>query len=41
MAFPELAQNNEVSFNIIWFSDKAHLHLDGVVIKQNVRFWEH
>jgi hypothetical protein len=31
MAFAEWAQNNEVSFNNIWFSDEAHFHLDGVV----------
>jgi hypothetical protein len=30
MAFAEWAQNNEISFNHVWFSDKAH--------KQNVRF---
>jgi hypothetical protein len=34
-----LVQNDEVSFNNPWFSDKAHFHLDGVVNKQNVRFW--
>jgi hypothetical protein len=33
MAFAEWAQNNKVSFNYVWFSDKAHFHLDGV------RFW--
>jgi hypothetical protein len=38
MAFAKWAQNNEVSFNNVWFSDKAHFHLDGVVNKQNVRF---
>jgi hypothetical protein len=37
MVFAEWAQNNEVSFNNVWFSDEAHL--DGVVNKQNVRFW--
>jgi hypothetical protein len=31
MAFAEWAQNNETSFNHVWFSDEAH--------KQNVRFW--
>jgi hypothetical protein len=31
MAFTEWAQNNEVSFNNVWFSDKAHFDLDGVV----------
>jgi hypothetical protein len=36
MAFAEWAQNTEVSFNIVWFSDEAHFHLDGVVNKQNV-----
>jgi hypothetical protein len=39
MAFAEWAQNNEVSFNNVWFSDKAHFHLDGVVNKQTVQFW--
>jgi hypothetical protein len=38
MAFAEWAQNNEVSFNNVWFSDEAHFHLDGVVNKQNARF---
>jgi hypothetical protein len=33
MAFAEWAQNNEVSFNIYWFSDEARLRLDGVVNK--------
>jgi hypothetical protein len=33
MAFAEWAQNNEVSFNNIWFSDEARFHLDGVVNK--------
>jgi hypothetical protein len=37
-AFVEWAQNNEVSFNNVWFSDEAHIHLDGVVNKQNVQF---
>jgi hypothetical protein len=31
--FAEWAQNNEVSFNNIWFSDEAHFHLDGEVNK--------
>jgi hypothetical protein len=39
MAFAEWAQNNEVSFNNVWFSDEAHFHLDGVVYEQNVRIW--
>jgi hypothetical protein len=39
MAFAEWAQNNEVSFNNVWFSDKAHFHEDDVVNKQSVRFW--
>jgi hypothetical protein len=37
MACSEWAQNNEVSFNSVSFSDEGHL--DGVVNKQNVRFW--
>jgi hypothetical protein len=40
MAFAEWSQNNEDSFNNVWFSDQAHFHLDGVVHKQNVRIWE-
>jgi hypothetical protein len=36
MEFAEWAQNNEVSFNKVWFSDEAHFHLDGVVNKENV-----
>jgi hypothetical protein len=38
MTFAEWAQNNEVSFNDVWFSDEAHFHLDGVVNKQNMQF---
>jgi hypothetical protein len=38
MAFVEWAQNNEVSFNNVWFSDEMHFHLDGVANKQNVQF---
>jgi hypothetical protein len=36
MAFAEWAQNNEVSFNNVWFFVEAHFHLDGVVNKQKV-----
>jgi hypothetical protein len=39
MAFAEWAQNNEVFFNNVLFSNEAHIHLHGVVNKQNVRFW--
>jgi hypothetical protein len=39
MAFAEWAQNNAVSFNDVWFSDEARVHLDGVVNKRNVLFW--
>jgi hypothetical protein len=39
MTFAEWAQNNEVSFNNVWFSDEAHFHLDGVFNKQTVWFW--
>jgi hypothetical protein len=39
MIFAEWAQNNEVSFKNVWFFDKAHYHMDGVVNKLNVRFW--
>jgi hypothetical protein len=39
MTFAEWAQNNEVSFNNVWFSDEAHFHLNVVVNKQNVWFW--
>jgi hypothetical protein len=35
-AFAELAQNNEVSFSNVWFSDESHFHFDGVVNKENV-----
>jgi hypothetical protein len=38
MALAEWAQNSQVSFNNVWFSDEAHVHFDGVVNKQNVRF---
>jgi hypothetical protein len=31
IAFAEWAQNNEVSFNTLWFSDEAHFRLDRVV----------
>jgi hypothetical protein len=40
MAFPEWTQNNEASLNNVWFPDEAHLHLDDVVNKQNMRFGE-
>jgi hypothetical protein len=37
MAFAEWAQNTEVSFNNVWFSNEAHFHFDdGVVDKQNM-----
>jgi hypothetical protein len=36
MAFAEWVQNNEISFNNVWFSDKAHFHFEGEVNKQNV-----
>jgi hypothetical protein len=38
MVSAEWAQNYEVSLNNGWFSDEAHLHLDGVVNKENVQF---
>jgi hypothetical protein len=38
MAFTEWAQDDEVLFYNVWFSDEAHFHLDVVVNKQNVRF---
>jgi hypothetical protein len=38
MAFAEWAQNNEVSFNSVWYFDEAHFHYDGVVNKQNMQF---
>jgi hypothetical protein len=34
MAFAARAQNNEVSFNNVLFSDEANFHLDGEVNKQ-------
>jgi hypothetical protein len=37
VAFAEWVQNNEVSFNSIWFSDEAYFHLDDVVNIQNVQ----
>jgi hypothetical protein len=39
MTFAEWAQNNEVSFNDIWFSDETLFQLDDVIKKQNVQFW--
>jgi hypothetical protein len=39
MTFAEWAQNNEISFNNIWFSKGAHFHSVGVVNKQNMRLW--
>jgi hypothetical protein len=36
MAFAEWAQNNEVLFSNVWFSDEAHFHFVGEVNKQNV-----
>jgi hypothetical protein len=30
------AQNNEVLFKNVWFSDEAHFHLYGVVNKKNI-----
>jgi hypothetical protein len=36
IACAEWAQNNEASFNNVWFSDEAHFRLDGVVNKPNV-----
>jgi hypothetical protein len=38
MKFAHWVQNNDVSFNNVWFSDEAHLRLDGVVSKQNMCF---
>jgi hypothetical protein len=39
MALAEWPQNNEISFNNVWFSDEAHFYTDGVVNKQNVQLW--
>jgi hypothetical protein len=36
MTFAEWAQNNDVSFNNVWFSDEAGFHLNGVVSKHDV-----
>jgi hypothetical protein len=36
MVSAEWAQNNEVSFNNVWFPDEARFRLDGAVNKQNV-----
>jgi hypothetical protein len=38
MAFAEWAQNNEVSFRNVWFSDEAHFHLFCMVNKKKVQF---
>jgi cytidylate kinase len=38
MAFSEWAQNNEVSFNNVWFSDEKHFHFDRAVNKKNKLF---
>jgi hypothetical protein len=36
MAFAKWAQNNEASFNSVWFSYEAQVHLDGVVNKHAI-----
>jgi hypothetical protein len=41
MAFAEWAQNNEVSFNSVWFSDDAHFYVDGVDNKPMCDFERH
>jgi hypothetical protein len=38
MAFAGWVQNNEVSFNSVWFSDEAHFRLDSVVDKVHAWF---
>jgi hypothetical protein len=37
--FTTSARNEEGVLHNTWFSEEAHFHIDGVVNKQNVRFW--
>jgi hypothetical protein len=39
LEFCTWAEHGEAILHNVWFSDEAHFHLDGVVNRQNVRFW--
>jgi hypothetical protein len=34
-----LQEDNTDTLNVIWYSNKAHFHLDGCINKQNVQLW--
>ena len=35
----KLIENKELDWRKVWFTDEAHVHLEGFVNKQNMRFW--
>ena len=38
--FSETIEHNPHWIENVWFSDEAHFHLNGVVNRQNFRYWE-